>query len=51
MAPALISYYDDRVGERAAVSAGELGDWAGATAALLVEECRRSEERRVGKEC
>ena len=38
MAPALISYYDDQVGERAAVSADELGDWAGATAALLVEE-------------
>jgi uncharacterized protein (TIGR03089 family) len=39
MASPLISYYDDRAGERAAVSAGGLGDWAGATAALLVEEC------------
>ena len=47
MAPALISYYDDRVGERAAVSAGELGDWAGATAALLVEECRLGPGDRV----
>ena len=36
---ALITYYDDRSGEQAALSADELGGWAAATAALLVEEC------------
>jgi uncharacterized protein (TIGR03089 family) len=37
--PALITYYDDRSGERAAVTAAELGDWAAATSALLLEGC------------
>lgn len=37
--PALITYYDDRSGEHAAVTAAELGDWAAATAALLTEGC------------
>jgi uncharacterized protein (TIGR03089 family) len=37
--PALLTYYDDRTGEHADVTAAELGDWAAATAALLVEGC------------
>jgi uncharacterized protein (TIGR03089 family) len=37
--PALITYYDDRTGERSAVTAAELGDWAAGTAALLIEGC------------
>jgi uncharacterized protein (TIGR03089 family) len=37
--PALITFYDDRTGERSAVSAAELGDWSAATAALLVDGC------------
>jgi uncharacterized protein (TIGR03089 family) len=37
--PALLTYYDDAAGERTALTAGELGDWAAATAALLTEGC------------
>jgi uncharacterized protein (TIGR03089 family) len=37
--PALLTYYDDRTGEHTALTAAELGDWAAATAALLVEGC------------
>ena len=37
--PALLTYYDDRTGEHAGLTAAELGDWAAATAALLVEGC------------
>jgi uncharacterized protein (TIGR03089 family) len=36
---ALLTYYDDAAGERTALTAGELGDWAAATAALLTEGC------------
>ena len=35
----LITYYDDATGERTGLSAGELGGWAAATAALLTEGC------------
>jgi uncharacterized protein (TIGR03089 family) len=35
----LITYYDDATGERTGLSAGELGDWAAATAALLTDGC------------
>ena len=45
--PALITYYDDHSGERVAVTAAELGDWAAATAALLVEGCGLSAGDRV----
>ncbi|MDT4991024.1 MAG: hypothetical protein QOH97_916 [Actinoplanes sp.] len=38
--PALITYYDDATGERTALSAAQLGEWAAASAALLVEGCR-----------
>jgi uncharacterized protein (TIGR03089 family) len=37
--PALLTYYDDLSGERTALTASELGDWAAATAALLTERC------------
>jgi uncharacterized protein (TIGR03089 family) len=37
--PALLTYYDDATGERTALTAGEMGDWAAATAALLTEGC------------
>lgn len=37
--PALLTYYDDRTGEHSGLTAAELGDWAAATAALLVEGC------------
>jgi uncharacterized protein (TIGR03089 family) len=37
--PALLTYYDDAAGERTALTAGELGDWAAATAALLTGGC------------
>ena len=36
---ALLTYYDDATGERTALTAAELGDWAAATAALLVDGC------------
>jgi uncharacterized protein (TIGR03089 family) len=36
---ALLTYYDDAAGERTALTAGELGGWAAATAALLTEGC------------
>jgi uncharacterized protein (TIGR03089 family) len=35
----LITYYDDRTGERTGLTATELGGWASATAALLTEGC------------
>jgi uncharacterized protein (TIGR03089 family) len=35
----VITYYDDATGERAALTAAELGGWAAATAALLTNEC------------
>jgi uncharacterized protein (TIGR03089 family) len=39
-APAeLLTYFDDETGERAGLTAGEVGDWAAATAALLTDEC------------
>jgi uncharacterized protein (TIGR03089 family) len=37
--PALLTYYDDRTGEHVGLTAAEVGDWAAATAALLVEGC------------
>jgi uncharacterized protein (TIGR03089 family) len=37
--PALLTYCDDATGERTALTAGELGGWAAATAALLTEGC------------
>jgi hypothetical protein len=36
---ALLTYYDDATGERTALTAAELGGWAAATSALLVEGC------------
>jgi uncharacterized protein (TIGR03089 family) len=36
---ALITYYDDATGERVALTAGELGGWTAATAALLTDGC------------
>src|SRR2546430_6026786 len=36
---ALLTYYDDTTGERTALTAAELGDWAAATAALLTDGC------------
>jgi uncharacterized protein (TIGR03089 family) len=39
MTPSLLTYYDDATGERTALTAGDMGDWAGATAALLTEGC------------
>ncbi|MBL7261729.1 TIGR03089 family protein [Paractinoplanes lichenicola] len=35
----LITYYDDRTGERFGLTAGELGGWTAATSALLTEGC------------
>ncbi|GAA5194673.1 TIGR03089 family protein [Rugosimonospora acidiphila] len=35
----LITYYDDATGERVALTAGELGGWTAATAALLTDGC------------
>ncbi len=35
----LITYYDDATGERAGLTAAELGEWTAATAALLIAEC------------
>ena len=35
----LLTYYDDSTGERTALTAAELGGWAAATSALLVEGC------------
>ncbi|GIE94857.1 TIGR03089 family protein [Paractinoplanes rishiriensis] len=35
----LITYYDDATGERAGLTAAELGGWSAATAALLTEGC------------
>ena len=35
----LITYYDDATGERVGLTAGELGDWSSATAALLTQGC------------
>ncbi|MBM2622631.1 AMP-dependent synthetase [Actinoplanes sp. LDG1-06] len=36
----LITYYDDQTGERFGLTAGELGGWTAATAALLTDGCR-----------
>ena len=36
----LITYYDDETGERFGLTAGELGGWTAATAALLTDGCR-----------
>jgi uncharacterized protein (TIGR03089 family) len=35
----LITYYDDATGERAGLSASEVGRWSAATSALLVAQC------------
>jgi uncharacterized protein (TIGR03089 family) len=35
----LITYYDDATGERAGLTAGEVGRWSAATSALLSEQC------------
>jgi uncharacterized protein (TIGR03089 family) len=35
----LLTYYDDATGERTALSATELAEWASRTAALLTEDC------------
>jgi uncharacterized protein (TIGR03089 family) len=35
----LITYYDDATGERAGLTAAEVGGWSAATAALLTEGC------------
>jgi uncharacterized protein (TIGR03089 family) len=35
----LLTYYDDATGERTALTAAELGGWAAATSALLVDGC------------
>ncbi|MBE1488321.1 TIGR03089 family protein [Plantactinospora soyae] len=44
----LITYYDDATGERAALTAGELGKWAAATAALLTDGCGLGPGRQAG---
>jgi uncharacterized protein (TIGR03089 family) len=44
----LITYYDDATGERTALTAGELGKWAAATATLLTDGCGLGPGRRAG---
>jgi uncharacterized protein (TIGR03089 family) len=44
----LITYYDDATGERAGLTASELGEWSAATAALLTEGCGLRPGSRVG---
>lgn len=39
MTDALITYYDDATGERAGLSAAEVGRWSAATSALLRDRC------------
>ncbi|MDG4829557.1 TIGR03089 family protein [Solwaraspora sp. WMMD1047] len=44
----LFTYYDDATGERTALTAGELGKWAAATAALLTDGCGLGPGRQAG---
>lgn len=44
----LIIYYDDATGERVALTAGELGGWTAATAALLTDGCGLGPGRQAG---
>lgn len=44
----LITYYDDATGERVALTAGELGGWTAATAALLTDGCGLGPGRQAG---
>lgn len=44
----LITYYDDATDERIALTAGELGAWTAATAALLTDGCGLSPGRQAG---
>ncbi|MCU7727387.1 TIGR03089 family protein [Actinoplanes sp. KI2] len=48
MTAELLTYYDDATGERAGLSAAELGEWSAATAALLTAECGLASGDRVG---
>jgi uncharacterized protein (TIGR03089 family) len=47
-ADTLISYHDDATGERTALTAGELGAWTAATAALLTDGCGLGPGKRAG---
>ncbi|BCJ46748.1 hypothetical protein GCM10010168_37300 [Actinoplanes ianthinogenes] len=44
----LITYYDDSTGERAGLTAAEVGRWSAATAALLADECGLRAGSRAG---
>ncbi|NUR71238.1 MAG: AMP-dependent synthetase [Hamadaea sp.] len=44
----VLTYYDDKSGERVALSAADLGVWAGRTADLLTGECRLRRGDRAG---
>ncbi|WP_045746936.1 TIGR03089 family protein [Actinoplanes rectilineatus] len=48
MSHELITYYDDATGERSGLTAGELGSWTAATAALLTAECGLARGSRAG---
>jgi uncharacterized protein (TIGR03089 family) len=43
----LITYYDDATGERAGLSASEVGRWSAATSALLVSRCGQGAGRQA----
>ncbi|MCP2322604.1 uncharacterized protein (TIGR03089 family) [Hamadaea flava] len=44
----VLTYYDDKSGERVSLSAADLGVWAGRTADLLTGECRLRRGDRAG---
>jgi uncharacterized protein (TIGR03089 family) len=44
----LITYYDDATGERVTLTAGEVGGWTAATAALLTDGCGLGSGRQAG---
>ncbi|WP_328470263.1 TIGR03089 family protein [Actinoplanes sp. NBC_00393] len=48
MSTELVTFYDDATGERAGLSATDLGAWAGATASLLSGECGLPRGSRAG---